>query len=92
MASRPQWLPIPVPCYPSGASQVAVEGPPRTIWLLFGINVQHDPGDLAPVRTFGIGIKHTHVCDSVLLIVVSERWAGRRVIGDIGIEGRHGCT
>jgi hypothetical protein len=65
---------------------MAVERPPCSLRLPCRINVQHDPRDLAPVSTFGIGIKHAHIGDRVLLIVSGEHWTGRRQIGNIRIK------
>jgi hypothetical protein len=79
-----------VPCCPPGTSQMAVVGSPRSIRLLLGIDVQHDPGYLAPVGALLIGIKHAHIGDGVLLVVCSERWTVRCQIGNIGIKRRHG--
>jgi hypothetical protein len=69
-----------VPCCPPGASQMAVVGSPRAIRIMIRIDVQHDPGYLAPVGAFCIGIEHTHVGDGVLLVVEGERMAGGRQI------------
>jgi hypothetical protein len=52
-----------VPCCPPGASQMAVVGSPRSIRLLLGIDVQHDPGYLAPVGAFGVSIQDTQMRD-----------------------------
>ena len=46
--------------------------------------------DLAPIGTFRIRIEHARVGDGVPLVVGSERGIGGRLIGDIGVEGRHG--
>jgi hypothetical protein len=48
---------------PPGASQMAVVGSPRSIRLLLGIDVQHDPGYLAPVGAFGVSIQDTQMRD-----------------------------
>ena len=51
---------------------------PRQIKLPLGVDVQHDPRDLAPVGAVRIGIEHAKIGDDVLLVVHGERWIGRR--------------
>ena len=69
---------------------MALEGPPRSIRFALRIDVQHDLRDLAPVSTFGIRVEQAHIGHSVLSIIRGERGFGRREIGNIRIEGRHG--
>lgn len=63
---------------------MALKCPASAISLVFRINVQHDPRNVAPVGTFLVGIKHTKIGDDMLLVVCGERWTGGREIGDIG--------
>jgi hypothetical protein len=63
---------------------MTVERAPRPIRLPLGVNVQHDPRDLVPVRAVRIGIKDAQIGDQMLFVVPRERWIGGRQIGDIG--------
>ena len=61
---------------------MALEGLPRSIRVAVGIDVQHDPCDLAPVGTFRIRVEHAHVSDGVLFVVGGEcRVGGARSVG-----------
>jgi hypothetical protein len=62
-------LPVSFSRRPFGAGEVTIEGSPRTAGLSLWINVQHDPGNLPPVRILRVRIKHAHVRDSVLEVV-----------------------
>jgi hypothetical protein len=50
------------------------------------MDVQHDPGDLAPVSALSVGIKHPKIGDHVLLIVLSERQADLVAAASINIR------
>jgi len=60
---------------------MSVERARRSIRLPLGVNVQHDPRELAPVGAVRMGIEHAEIRDPVLLVVGRERWIGRREIG-----------
>src|SRR5450631_2945938 len=74
--------------HPFGAGQVTIEGTSCTIMFTIRVNVQHDPGNLAPVGSGRVGVEQTKVRNNVLLIVHRQRRVGRRRIVDIGIERR----
>jgi hypothetical protein len=65
--------PVSITCHASGTGKMTVEGSPRSIRFVLGVDMQHDLRDLAAVGTFRIGIEHAHVGDGVLLIVRGER-------------------
>jgi hypothetical protein len=52
------------------------------------IDVQHDSRDFFPIGTCGVGIEQPEVGDYVLLIINSKLVGYRRLVGNIGIEGR----
>ena len=84
-------VPVSLPCRPSGAGEMAVEGLSRPIWFALRVDVQHDPRDLSPIGPFRIRIEQAHVGDGMLFIVGGERGIGGPEIGDIRIEGRYGA-
>jgi hypothetical protein len=51
-------LPIPDLRHPFRPSKMTVERAPRPIRLLFGVNMPHDPRDLALVGAVRMGIEH----------------------------------
>ncbi|MET4312568.1 hypothetical protein ABIC01_005579 [Bradyrhizobium sp. RT4b] len=53
--------------HPFGASEVTLVSPPRPLRLALGIDVQHDPSGLSPIRTFCIRVQQTKVSDCVSL-------------------------
>jgi hypothetical protein len=48
---------------------MTVERAPRSIRLPLGVDVQHDPQDLAPVGAVRIGIEHLDIRDEMLFVV-----------------------
>ena len=56
---------------------MAFEDAAGALGILIGIDVQHNPRRLAPVRALAIGIEHAEVGDEVFLIV-------RRDVGSAG--------
>src|SRR2546429_681713 len=52
------------------------------------VDAQHDPRNITPVGALMISIKHAHVRDHVLLVILSEGWSGWREITDLRIELR----
>ena len=54
--------------HPFGSREMAIEGTAGALDIVIRVYVQHDPRNLAPVRTFLIGIQHTHIRDGVLLM------------------------
>src|SRR5206468_10900223 len=71
--------------HPSGAREVAFERYPRAVGLGVWVDAQHDPTDFTPVGALLISIKHAHVPDHVLLVILSEGWSGWREISDLRI-------
>src|SRR5438874_7246506 len=80
--------------HPSGAREVAFERYPRAVGLGVWVDAQHDPTDFTPVGALLISIKHAHVHDHVLLVIISEDWSVWRYISDLRIELRlfHTCS
>lgn len=62
--------------HPLGPSEVSFPSPSGTGRVAIRIDVQHNPGDLPPVRAVGLGVKQAKIGDKVLLIVAGEN--GRR--------------
>jgi hypothetical protein len=46
---------------------MALERPPGAIRFTLGVDVQHDPGDLAPIGAFGIRIEQPQIGNRVFL-------------------------
>jgi hypothetical protein len=67
---------------------MVVERPPRAIWLMLRIKMEHYPGDFAPVRTFRIRVKQAQIRDDVLLVISDQNGIGGRDIRNVGIERR----
>lgn len=72
--------------HPSSTFEVAAEACVGSLWLLNGIKLKHDPGDLAPVRIVGIGIKQPKIGDQMSAIVSRNCRVGWRSIGNRGTE------
>lgn len=72
--------------HPFRARQMAFKCPPSAPRLANGIDMQHDPRDLLPIRTFGVGVEQTQIGDSVFVVVWCQHQIGRRGIGDIRIK------
>ena len=60
---------ITVLSHPFGAGQMTVECMSCAIGLAIGINMQHDPRNLPPVGTFGVGIEQPQIGHQMVLIV-----------------------
>ena len=56
--------------------------------FLLGVDVQNDPGDLAPVRIFRRSVQQTDIGEQSLLVITGQDRGIRRHVGDIGIEQR----
>ena len=51
--ATPEQIAISAPRHPFGAC----EGAPRPVALMLRIDMQHNPGNLAPVGAFNVGVK-----------------------------------
>ncbi len=76
-----QQMPVSVFGHPAGAGQV--RGPDRlgAFCVMRWIEMQNDPGNLAPISAFRIGIEKAQIGDEVLLVVAGEdvgRWSSIR--------------
>ena len=67
---------------------MAVERSPRAIWFVLRIEMEHYPGDITPVRTFGFRVEQAQIRDEVLFVIDGQYGIGGRDIGDVGIERR----
>jgi hypothetical protein len=65
---------------------MAIERPPRGIGVMFGIKMQHDACDVAPVGILRIRVEQAQICGDVFLVVNGQYGIGGRGIGDIGIK------
>jgi hypothetical protein len=74
--------------HPFRARQMAFECFPSARRLANGIDVQRDPRDLLPIRTFCVGVEQTQTGDNVFVIMGCQRQTRRRGIGDIRIKRR----
>ncbi|KRQ94519.1 hypothetical protein CQ12_37525 [Bradyrhizobium jicamae] len=72
--------------HPFSTREVAFECEPRAISIAVWIDAQHDPRDVTPVGALLISIKHTHVRDHVLLVVLGEGWSSWRYVPGMWIE------
>ena len=61
---------------------MAFERQPCPVCLPIWVNVQHSPRDITPVGALLISIKHAHVRDRVLLVILSEGWSGWRYVSE----------
>ena len=68
--------------HPPSAREVAFEREPRAVGLGVRVDAQHDPRNFTSVGTLFISIKHAHVCDHVLVVVLSEGCFGWGYISD----------
>ena len=80
-------MPVSFPCHPSGASEMALERPPRPIRFAVGSISSTICATSRPGGTFRIRVEHAHVGDGMLIVVRGELGLGGRAIGDVRIEG-----
>ena len=55
------------------------------VWVMRGIEMQDDPGDLTPIRAFRIGIEKAQIGDEVLLVIAGEdvaSWGQHPLLAD----------
>jgi hypothetical protein len=72
--------------HPSGARELAFERYPRAVALgCLGRCATRSDRLHASRRALLISIKHAHVPDHVLLVILSEGWSGWREISDLRI-------
>src|SRR5258708_6479591 len=76
--------------HPFGARQVALPGTLGAFGLALRIDVQNDVGNLAPIGSFGIGVKETQIRYKMLLIVAGQNRLRRSGIRYGRIEWRLG--
>ena len=81
-----QQMPIAVLSHPFGSGQMTVERMSRTIWLSIRINMQHDPRDLSPVGTLGVGIEQPQIGHQMFHVVVRQCGGEWHHVGHIGIK------
>ena len=67
--------------HPSGPREVAFERYPRAVGLVSG-SMRSTIRDITPVGALLISIKHAHVRDRVLLVILSEGWSGWRYVSE----------
>jgi hypothetical protein len=65
---------------------MAVERSPCTSGFAVRINMQDNPSDFTPVRTFRVRVKQAKLGDEVFFVVSGQHEVGRSRIGDIGIK------
>jgi hypothetical protein len=61
---------------------MAFECDSRAVGLGVWVNVQDDTRDITPIGALLISIKHPHVRDDVLLVILSEGWSGWRYVSE----------
>jgi hypothetical protein len=83
-----QQMAISVFRHPFCAGQVAVERRSCTSGFKSRINMEHKPGDLAPIRTFAVSVEQAQIGDDVLLVVSGQGRIYRRQVGNVRIERR----
>jgi hypothetical protein len=66
---------------------MAVERPPRAIWLAFGITMQHYSRHLTPVRAVRIRVQQTQVGDEVFVVVRRQDRIRRRGVSELTATG-----
>jgi hypothetical protein len=69
---------------------MAFEDAAGALGILIGIDVQHNPRRLAPVRALAIGIEHAEVRDEVFLIVRRDVGSAGAMSATSGSIGRTG--
>lgn len=65
---------------------MGLPGLERSLRLMLRIDVQDDPGHLAPVRIFGRRIKKADVGEQSLLVIAGQDRGIRCNVGNIGIK------
>ncbi len=71
-----QKMPVTILGHPARAGQVGGPDSLGLLWIVRRIEMQNDPGNLAPISAFGVGIKEAQIGDEVLLVVAGEDAAG----------------
>jgi hypothetical protein len=68
--------------HPFGAGQVALPCAARAFRFARWVNMQHDAGNLDPIRARDLGIEQAKVGDEMTKIVVRQNVSIRRLVGD----------
>jgi len=68
--------------HPIGTRQVALPCPARAFRLARWVNMQHDPGNLGPIRARDLSIEQAKVGDEMTKVVVRQNVSIRRLVGD----------
>jgi hypothetical protein len=79
---------ISVFCHPFCAGQVAIERSSCTSRFKFRINMEHKPGDLAPIRTLAVGVEQAQIGDDVFFVIDSKWLTEGSLISYIRVKGR----
>jgi hypothetical protein len=66
---------------------MAVERLPGAIGVMFGIQMQHDACDVAPVGILRIRVEQAQICDDVFLVVSGQHRIGGAVSATSGLSG-----
>ena len=85
-----QEIPVAVFGHPLRPREMALPGASRPLGLIGWIDVQHDPGDVRPVGTFGVRIEQTQIGDEMFLVVPGQISRRRGLVGNRGVERRLG--
>lgn len=72
--------------HPVRPRQMAVPAAVDALGVGRRIAVEHDPGDLAPVGTLGLGIQQAEIGNEVLFVVAGETGRFRDAVGDRRVE------
>ena len=72
-----QKMPVTILGHPARAGQVGGPDSLGLLGIVRRIEMQNDPGNLAPISAFRIGIEKAQIGDEVLLVVAGED-VGRR--------------
>lgn len=68
--------------HPVRPPQMAVPAAVDTLGIGRRVAVEHDPGDLTPVRTVGLGVQQTQIRDEVLFVIAGETGRFRGAVSD----------
>ena len=81
-----QKMPVAILGHPARAGQVGGPNSLGLLWIVRRIEMQNDPGNLAPISAFRISIEKPQISDEVLLVVAGEDVCRRSSIRHWRIE------
>lgn len=81
-----QKMPVAVLGHPARTCEMSGPNQPRPVRFGGSVNVEHDVGDLTPIRAVRFGVEQPQIGDEMLLVVCGQNRIGWNNIGDRRIE------